>query len=152
MSRFAKNTTLKLLEGNLGKRPISKDEPMPEKGIPPMPSWLEAFPIAVREWQRESKILDDIGILTIADESLLAARAYLSHLIQTLAWDLKREGTVLDTLNGGIRSNPKMGQMQTALSEHRRAGYMLGLDPSSRSRLHTGKPTEDDPFEKFNKR
>ena len=153
MAQYPKSTALKLLQGNRGKRPINKSEPKPPRGIPAMPLWLEAFPVAVREWERESKILDKMGVITVADEGILATRAYLAHLIQTLAWELKREGTTIDTKRGGPKQNMKMGQMQSALGEYRRVGYMLGLDPSGRTRLHGGgEGAEDDPFEAFRKR
>jgi len=117
-----------------------------------MPAWLQPFPIAVREWKREGEILDKMGVITVADESILATRAYLSHLIQVLAWDIKHEGTTVATHFGSV-TNPKVTQLQKAISEHRRIGYVLGLDPSGRVKLHTGKSSEDeDPFEKFNKR
>jgi P27 family predicted phage terminase small subunit len=157
-----KSAALRLLQGNPGHRPISEDIPEPEKGIPDMPSWLEAFPIAVSEWKRESKILNDVGILTIADGPLLANRAYQCHLIQTLAMDIKHEGSVITSQyykNGDesvivieTKANPKMIQLQNAMKEHRLAGNVLGLDPSGRTRLHTGKASKSDPFDEFNKR
>jgi len=55
MGNRPKPTALKLLQGNPGRRPINKAEPKPKRGIPAMPKWLDAFPVAVEEWKRESK-------------------------------------------------------------------------------------------------
>ena len=122
--RRPKPTKLKLLQGNLGKRPLNQNEPEPERGIPEMPGWLKKFPIAVSEWKRESKELDDMGILTMADSSVLAMRCYLASQIQAEALELEKE-------------RGKYAQIKNLITEHRQIGSLLGLDPSSRSKLKT---------------
>ena len=136
-------TRLKLLTGNPGKRPINTLEPEPSKGTPAMPAWLEEFPAAIKEWKRESEILDGMGILTVAEGGVLAMRAYLAAQIQEIAIEIKKEGRVaytsrMDSLGNEVmdaKSNPKANQIKNLITEYRQLGSLLGLDPSSRTRL-----------------
>lgn len=153
-------TKLKLVRGNPGKRPINLEEPEPRRGIPKMPSYLSAFPIAVEEWERESKILDDMGVLTEADCATLATRCYLASQIQTLALDIKKEGYVIDiqSLNKKnqlietSKANPKCIQLKTLLSEYRQLGNLFGLDPSSRTKLKAESPKGGSKIDKFKRK
>jgi P27 family predicted phage terminase small subunit len=143
MPNRPKGTLRKIQEGNPGKRPINWDEPIPETGIPPMPEWLKVFPVAVEEWDRESKILDDMGLITVADAALLANRSYIMSQIQEMAQDIQREGRVaytqkMDSLGNEVmeaKSNPKTVQLAKLLTEHRQYGSLLGLDAPSRTKL-----------------
>ncbi len=143
--RRPKPTRLKLITGNPGRRPLNQSEPEPERGIPTMPNWLKEFPIAISEWERESKILDDMGILTMAECSILATRCYLASEIQTMALEIEKEGRVaytsrMDSQGNEImdaKANPKCVQIKNLITEHRAMGSLLGLDPSSRSKLKT---------------
>ena len=148
--RKGKPTKLKLLEGNPGKKAINQHEPEPTPGIPAMPEWLSSFPVAVAEWQRESEILDAMGIMTVADASVLAIRCYLASEIQSMALDIEKEGRVvyqqkMDSLGNEImeaKVNPKAVQIAKAIVEYRQHGTLLGFDPSSRSRLSVIDPNK----------
>jgi P27 family predicted phage terminase small subunit len=151
--RRPKPTRLKLLEGNPGGRPINKNEPEPERGIPAIPEWLKAFPVAVDEWERESEILDGMGVMTLAEAGTLAMRCYLASQIQEMALEIKDEGRVaytsrMDSLGNEImdaKANPKCIQLKNIITEYRQIGSLLGLDPASRPRLTV------DPKDKKNK-
>jgi len=119
-------TKLKILMGNPGKRKkdIERNEPTPELGIPDMPEWLSAFPVAVSEWKRESEILFGMGVLTLADSSALATRCFLASQIQDAAAEISK-----------IEGEKNYVQIKSLLTEYRQVGASLGLDPSSRSRL-----------------
>src|SRR3972149_6552816 len=118
-------TALKILHGNPGKRPINKEEPKPPSGTPVMPKWLKSFPIAVKEWKREAKILDEMGVLTLAEAGDLALRAYLSSEIQSLALDIQEEGRTVEVtqlsregeeVKTFSKPNPKCVQLKNILS------------------------------------
>ena len=68
--RKPKPTGLKVLEGNLGKRPLNHKEPKPTKKAPRCPSWLEED--AKKEWKRMSKVLESMGLLTDMDMTAFA--------------------------------------------------------------------------------
>jgi P27 family predicted phage terminase small subunit len=143
MGNRPKPTKLKLLEGNPGRRPINEYEPEPSRGIPELPAWLREFPTAVEEWNREAEILNGMGVLTIAEGGTLAMRCYLAAQIQELAIDIKKEGRVaytsrMDFLGNEVmdaKANPKAIQIKNLITEYRQIGSLLGLDPSSRTRL-----------------
>jgi P27 family predicted phage terminase small subunit len=144
MSNRAKPSKIRLLEGNRSGRPINANEPEPTPGTPEMPEWLRAFPVAVAEWNREIIILNNMRVLTVADGSTLAIRAYLASQIQELAQDIKKEGRTFqyswkNTFSGEMRtvskSNPKTIQIKNLITEHRQLGSLFGFDPSSRTKL-----------------
>ena len=137
------SSRLKVLTGNPGKRPINQNEPEPPKGIPSMPEWLREFPVAISEWDRESRILDGMGVMTVAEEGILAVRCYLASEIQQMAKDIQKEGRVayisrMDSVGNEImeaKTNPKCVQQPKLITEYRQLGSLLGLDPGSRSKL-----------------
>lgn len=159
--RRPKPTALKILTGNPGKRPLNEDEPQPKLGIPTMPKWLKAAPTAVKEWKREAKILNDMGIMTDAEAGNLAQRAFISHKIQKLAVEIEKEGDTVETygLNKdgeeyllGVKTNPKVVQLKALLSEYRQYGSLLGLDAPSRTKLKTNNPKKKSKAQSFRDR
>src|SRR5512146_3571476 len=155
MGNLPKPTKLKILEGNRGHRPLNTAEPHPTVGIPKPPRWLRAFPLAVKEWRREAKILNDMGILTLADASVLAQHAYLGAELQQLAADIQKEGRTVEvkglnkhfeTIVLNVKANPKCVQQANLLKDYRALGSALGLDPTGRTRL---KVEPDKPASKF---
>ena len=149
--RRPKPTNLHILQGGRKKthRPLPKNEPQPKRGIPKMPRWLKEFPVAVKEWKRESKELHEMGIITMADPGILANRCYLASQIQELAKDIKKEGRTESTIAGGTKANPKVTQLMSYLTEYRQTGNLLGFDPSSRSRIKVPDKPKEDPTEDF---
>lgn len=149
MGNRAKATKLKILQGNPGRRPINHDEPEPKAGIPTMPKWIKEFPVAVKEWKREAKILNEMGALTVAECGLLATRCYLASQIQEMASEIKKEGRVaytsrMDSLGNEVmdaKANPKCIQIKNIITEYRQHGSLLGLDAPSRTKIKIdGKP------------
>ena len=71
--RKPKPTNLKILNGNPGKRPLNKKEPKPKvtPSGPYCPRWPESY--AKDEWQRISKELKGLGLLTDIDVTAMAA-------------------------------------------------------------------------------
>jgi len=132
-------TALKLVTGNPGKRPLNENEPKAKSGIPEMPEWIAPFELAVKNWDHESKILDDMGIMTEADAGVLAVRSFLYSQMVELSRDIKTEGSVLEEEGRDPKHNPKQKQFESIIKEYRTLGSLLGLDPSSRSKLSVGK-------------
>lgn len=58
-------TTIKILQGNRGKRPLPVGEPKPQRGVPDRPPFLKGA--GREEWDRIVPILNGTGILTLAD-------------------------------------------------------------------------------------
>jgi phage terminase small subunit len=68
--RKPKPTALKLIDGNPGKRPIAGREPKPPATQPTCPAHLAAT--AKSEWKRLAGVLNEIGLLTRIDRTVLA--------------------------------------------------------------------------------
>lgn len=137
-------TPLKVLMGNPGKRPI-KSVPEPETGIPNMPDWLSKFPIAVKEWNRVSTLLNNMGIMSESEKNLLSRYCYLESEIETMAVEIQKEGRVaytvkMDSLGNELveaKDNPKVSQIMKAMSEQRQIENLLCLNFPSREKVST---------------
>lgn len=135
--RKPKPTALKVFEGNPGKRPLNKDEPKPQ-GKAEMPDWLR--PQAQAVWERIAPQLEAIGILTKADENLLAQYCHSAELFHIADELVHKEGPVVTAGTGGTRRHPAIGIMEKCKDQMRAMGSLLGLDPSSRPGLQVIKP------------
>ena len=113
-----------------------------------MPAYLKIFPIAVSEWKRETKILDEMGIMTIADSGILGTRCYIAAQIQAISKEIKKKGRTVKTLMG-VKANPLVIQLKNYITEYRQIGTLLGLDPSGRSKIKTSGKKEKSAFDKF---
>ena len=153
--RKPKPTQLKLVTGNPGGRPLNMNEPKPKAGLTDMPEWLSAFSIAVENWNKEGGLLNRIGVMTEADWGVLAARSYVYSQLVGLAVSVKEEGRVLsyqkvDPLGNEfyeVKHNPKVKQIESLLKEYRIYGGLLGLDPSSRSKLSVKDNGKESPWD-----
>lgn len=124
-------TTLKLVRGNPGKRPLNKEEPQPERRAPEKPARLTGS--AASTWKQLSAYLERMGVLTIADGLALEllCDAYSDYLAAR-----------------------KKGWHQRAEAAFKRIKSLLiefGLTPASRSRIKTGEAPAD-PLSDFLKR
>jgi P27 family predicted phage terminase small subunit len=149
--RNAKPTALKRLQGNPGKRKLNDAEPTPPTGAPTMPDWLDKE--AKCEWVRIVPILEEMGLLSRADEKALAA--YCSSFAQWVAADkmiVKHGPLVVERLSTGsrLKINPAVRVKSDALKLMKSFLIEFGLTPASRSRLSVSKGEEaSDPFEEF---
>lgn len=145
--RKPKPTSLKVLEGNPGKRPLNDQEPQPEKKAPKCPTWLE--PEAKKEWRRVSKILENLGILTEIDLTAFAGYCQAYARWKEAEEFLTKHGTIFKTPSGYIQQVPQVSIAQTYLKIMKDFCTEFGLTPSARSRIHVGaaKGETDDPME-----
>lgn len=163
--RKPKPTRLKELTGNPGKRPLNAGEPRPAGGAPPCPSWLHRH--AKAEWRRAVRVLEPLGLVTLADLGVLAAYCQAWAEFRLSTETLEAEGRTV--LSGGVptrvvgedgtertvavgavvKPHPAVAQQRTAWAAVRAFASLLGMDPSSRSRLSVPGAAEADPFEEF---
>lgn len=146
--RKPKPTKLKELNGNAGKRAINKNEPKFSSitNIEP-PEWLPS--LAVEMWQRVMPELLTNEVLTMADlhnvEAFCAAYARWREAQE----HIEQNGVVImNKETGSIAKNPAVTVVNETARQLVQFGSLLGLDPSSRSRL-TGssqKETIANPF------
>lgn len=143
-----KPTTLKILQGNPGKRPLNLNEPKPKPIMPPIPKWLDTA--AKKEWKRIAEELKTMGLLTYIDGAALAGYCKCFSMVQAANAEIKERGTTYTTPTGFLRDNPAIDRMRQYLTLMRQYLSEFGLSPASRAGLEI-KPidAEDDPMEQI---
>ena len=131
--RKPKPTAMKILAGNPGKRPLPQNEPTPIKGIPKAPTHLDRT--AKLEWNRITKQLDQMGVLSIADRSALAQYCvYWSRWIDAET-HLKKEGLTVMSPNNYPQQSPWLQISNKSMEGMLKILVEFGLTPSSRSKV-----------------
>ncbi len=143
--RKPKPTALKLIEGNPGKRPINGREPKPPSGVPTCPSHLSAS--AKAEWKRLARTLNDIGLLTQIDRTVLAAYCQAYGRWVEAERRLAETPPILKTPAGYVQISPWITISNKQVELMTRLMAELGLSPTSRSRLSVQVPTGAKPWE-----
>ena len=135
--RKSKPTRLKLIQGNPGKRPINGNEPEPARGIPTCPAWLSAQ--AKAAWEELSVLLDDMGVLTLADSFALEllSTTYCEWRAATEAIEKHGEIYKTTTQQGDTMHRPRPEVAMRADAARRLTALLscFGLEPGARSRL-----------------
>ena len=154
-----KPTKLKLVEGNPGKKRLSKSEPDPPPGVPPCPTELDA--LARREWKRIGKLLFAQGLLTHLDLAALAGYCVAFSRFLRFEAKLKKDGPDAELQKLGTEEKPYFQQSPTLTVSRGAAKDMshflakFGLSPSDRAGLVTlGDPVEsfDDRIKSYRKK
>lgn len=137
--RIPKPSRVKAANGNPGKRRLNDAEPTYKPGAGSPPASLDATGKA--EWRRVSKLLTATGVLTQADRGVLTM--YCSAWSRWLKALVKVEetGEVLVGVGGSYQS-PWVAIANRAGDTAAKLGGLLGLDPTSRSRVSGVKPTK----------
>jgi P27 family predicted phage terminase small subunit len=135
--RKPKPTQKKVAAGNPGKRALNHDEPDfgEVTNIDP-PEWIDGY--AKDMWERVMPLLCKQQILQLTDihNVELFCMAYKNwRLAQE---EVAKNGVVVMGAEGGPVKNPALTAVNEATRQMATFGAMLGLDPSSRSRLTGG--------------
>lgn len=117
--------------------PRRKEEPQLPAAVPQPPTWLPAA--SCRQWEHLAPLLDQVGILTDADQSAFAL--YAEALAQYIeARDMvygtkgkKGTGLYTKTLSGSETIHPAVRIMQEAWDRTMKASREFGLTPASRA-------------------
>lgn len=149
--RRPKPTCLKLVTGNPGKRKINKKEPSPSREVPSPPSHLTDWGKVA--WGKLTLILDDMGVLTVADTLALERLCDLYADILQLRDTIAVEGRTYKVLTPSgflIKANPAVTLL--ADTDRRFKGYLVefGLTPSARVKVKVNDTeTTEDPLNRF---
>jgi P27 family predicted phage terminase small subunit len=145
--RKPKPTSLRILNGNAGKRPLNPDEPKPPAVIPKPPKMIQGE--ARKEWWRMGRLLYDAGLLTKIDGPALTAYCQ-PWATYCEAWEeIRRSGLVIKSSKNQPMINPFLKVANIAQAQWTRMLIEFGLTPSSRSRVHVEKPVEESEFQKL---
>lgn len=145
--RPPKPTAAKAVAGTIRPDRANADEPLPKRGRPACPAWLPKD--AKTKWKELVPELDRLGVLTIVDGDVLAAYCLAWHELRRATETLAKEGyTETSTVTGTSKAHPAVSMMRTAWQAIRQFAALLGLDPSSRTRLKVAPRREEaDPLE-----
>ena len=132
--RKPKPSIIRALEGNPGKRPLNDREPTPPQGIPDCPNYLDDE--ARAEWFRTAKVLDDMGVLSTADRTALAAYCVVYSRWLKAEEQVKKFGSIVKSPEKGFpMKSPYLSVADQALDAMLKLMVEFGLTPSSRSRI-----------------
>ena len=145
-----KPTSLKLLQGNPGKRALPTNEPTPRPISPDKPDFGENEP-ASAYWDQLSPVLDAMGCHTEADGHalwLLCLELSTVALCEQHLWGV--ESIVYKTTNGSEAPTAWLKQRREASKAAESLMARLGLTPADRSKIEGKKPDEheEDPTAK----
>lgn len=166
MGRPPKPTNMKVLEGNPGKRALSKYEPKPETRAPSCPGHLDKE--AKAEWRRIGKELLRLGLLSVIDRAALAAYCqcwsrwvYAEQQLAALREPKPLaigdtevgviDGWVFRTDKGYEAATPWINIASKALAEMRAYISEFGLSPAARTRIQVKPAEKVDTYETFRK-
>lgn len=144
-----KPTSLKILQGNPGKRPLNKAEPKPPQGIPDCPKWFLAEGHSAAMWHRLAPDLARMGVLTLADAAALEMVCTAYADFREACDEIQQDGPTFTAENGLIKRHPAMAIKQEAWRRVMSGLVEFGLTPSSRSKVQSQPQAEASPFDEF---
>ena len=133
--RKPKPTSLRLIEGNPGKRGFNKGEPRPAIEIPTCPAHL--CPAAKAEWKRLAKMLHQLRVISHLDRAALAAYCQAYGRWAEAERAMKETPLLIKLPSGYIQPSPWLGIANKQLELMQKFMAELGLSPASRSRVST---------------
>ncbi len=128
-----KPTALRVLEGNLGKRPLNPHEPKPRKAVPRCPEHLDER--ARKEWRRLVPVLQRMGVLTEADGLALANLCQTYSTLIRAQEKLNESGILYQTPSGYVMQNPLLSVVNQRVDTITKLSREFGLTPAARTRI-----------------
>lgn len=126
-------TSVRILRGNRGKRPVNSSEPQPERKAPVCPEHLDAE--AKKEWKRLCKLLLKMNVLTEADGMALACLCQAWSTLRKAQTRLNETGMLFKTPSGYVQQSPLVSIVGTCIDTITKLGQEFGLTPAARGRL-----------------
>ena len=126
-------TSIRVLNGNPGRRPINTTEPQPRAVKPHCPAHLDDE--AKKEWKRLSPILQRMRVLTEADYMALANLCVAYSTLIKAQVSLSKTGLLVKTPSGYVQQSPLVSIVRSQMEMINRLCGEFGLTPSSRSRI-----------------
>ncbi len=134
-------TGLKLMRGTLKKQRVNPTEPTPKVGSSDPLKGLT--PRALEHYARLTADIAGMGILTTVDGAALSELAQAMADYEVASVMLARDGMVVETERGTVRS-PWLMVRKQASDQMQRGFADFGLTPAARVRLHTEPKSKKD--------
>ena len=145
MSRAAKPTALRLIEGNREHRPINENEPKPRPLAPECPDWLSD--IAREVWVRNAAVLERLGVLTEIDGDMFAAYCDFYSKYVEASQDVELNGGTSIAQSGYEQQRAAVAMAQKYFDKARGIANDFGLTPASRGKLVVNTGGDDSEWE-----
>lgn len=148
-------TSLKVLAGNPGKRPLPTNEPEYDCLEPTTPEELNdpRWATAKAEWERVVPELERAGVLKRVDRAAIVFYCVLYQMAFEAMMGIRDHGTFTRTPAGYLMLNPHFKVLNNTFDKIKSLWSEFGLTPSSRTRIAADLPAEDyDPVEEFRRR
>lgn len=144
--RKPQSTASKEASGAFAKNPQrrNRDEPQATRGMPKKPAHVVDDEVASEQWDELCKTLDDMGIVTMADRSLLALYCSTYSQWHQLQTEVAENGCYVVNDKGNLSQSPQAIQVHRYADRLLRMMAELGLTPSSRSRIKAPKDDKSD--------
>lgn len=146
--RKPKPTALRVIEGNPGKRPLNKREPVAVGELTTPPDWMTDEQKASWTYAIENA---PIGVLRMIDQCALVVWVVAEAMHREATMQLAKSTLLTKTDTGAIIQNPYLPIVNRQAQIMLKAAAEMGFTPSSRSRVvaeggGTGKQVDDNPF------
>ncbi|MFM7011397.1 MAG: phage terminase small subunit P27 family [Betaproteobacteria bacterium] len=145
-------TTLKILAGNPGRRPLNEDEPELDPGDAEIPIELqgEHNEIAAAEWVRAVDLLISANIYTDLDRTALLAYCLNYQRWRQAEAKMQAEGLFVMTDTGYVMASPEIRASESAFAILKSMMLEFGMTPASRTKLKITDPNKNkDPLDEF---
>ena len=141
-------SAIKEASGAHAKNPNRRnpDEPEAKRGWPAAPEHVQLDAVAMECWTNVCTTLDELEILTVADQSLLALYCSTYSQWMWLAEAVRDGNCSMRDGKGALKSSPEAQHVHKYADRLLKMMSELGLTPSARSRLHVKKDEKTDPF------
>lgn len=134
--RKPKPQETKLASGNPGRRPLNNNAPEFTDVVDiEVPEYLSEMEYADMMWRSVIPELLKNKVLKITDMHNVEMFCIAYHNMRLAQDEVKLNGVTLTNVFGGKAKNPALTVLNEASKQMASFGAMLGLDPSSRSRL-----------------
>ncbi|HEY9158926.1 phage terminase small subunit P27 family [Candidatus Binatus sp.] len=141
-------TTLKIMRGNPGRRPLNRDEPSSPllKRMPPAPGFLDDE--GKRAWSLEGRRLIKAGLLTALDLTMFGTWCIWYSKRDIASRAVNKSGLVIKA--GGV-GNPYINPYMSVISMCSKAMHQIeiefGLSPASRTKVKSLNPAQRSLFD-----
>lgn len=140
-------TSLKILKGNPGQRPLNAQEAKIPAGELPVPT-DELDEEGLKAWHRTVPILQQAGLATPADRDGLTAYCQLWSQWVHIQHTLQKHGQIV--IRKGIpQLHPLAKQAEGMLPQLRQYLAEFGMTPASRSRIKVDQPAPKSKVDAF---
>jgi P27 family predicted phage terminase small subunit len=133
MGRPPTPTSIKILRGNPGNRPLNGDEPAPPDADLSPPPCLDG--VALEKWNEIAPLLAKMGVLSQADRSLLTRYCVLHEQWVVVSKHVREHGMTQLTSTGYSQITAEGTLFKSLPGDLLRIEQQFGMTPAARSTL-----------------